>query len=146
MSYNEMFDCGASSGYGSPSLIGTPLASPAPNSTPYQLHKMLLDQGFCENAILAQQQISPRNRLSILQNTTHNAQDLSLIKNTSLLADSLTNSLIIENDCNRKSNMGSISAIGSGFTNSIMNEKVCKILIYIFLVKLQKNVFFKKTK
>lgn len=59
-SNNETFDCGASSGYGSPNLTGTPLASPALNSTAYQLQKMLLDQGFCENLT----QISPRNRFN----------------------------------------------------------------------------------
>ncbi|KAI1732728.1 zinc-binding domain-containing protein [Ditylenchus destructor] len=51
MSYSEFLDCGASSGYGSPGFGGTPLASPAPNSSQYlahQLQKMLLDQGFCE--------------------------------------------------------------------------------------------------
>jgi hypothetical protein len=48
-----MFDCGASSGYGSPGAVGTPLASPAAaNSTiqfiANQLQKMLVDQGYCE--------------------------------------------------------------------------------------------------
>lgn len=48
----DVFDCGASSGYGSPGLIGTPLASPAPNvqCLATQLHKMLLDQGFSEDS------------------------------------------------------------------------------------------------
>jgi hypothetical protein len=52
-SSNDVFDCGASSGYGSPGLIGTPLASPAPNvqCLANQLHKMFLDQGFCDDSI-----------------------------------------------------------------------------------------------
>uniref|UniRef100_A0A7E4UZV5 Zf-3CxxC domain-containing protein n=1 Tax=Panagrellus redivivus TaxID=6233 RepID=A0A7E4UZV5_PANRE len=47
-SSTDMFDCGASSGYGSPGLVGTPLASPAPNvqSIANQLHKMFIEQGF----------------------------------------------------------------------------------------------------
>lgn len=61
-----MFDCGASSGYGSPSLIGTPLASPAPNLTSYQLHKMFLDQGFYET------QLSPQNRFTTTSNDNNN--------------------------------------------------------------------------
>lgn len=49
----EMFDCGASSGYGSPGAVGTPLASPAgPNSAvqfiAHQLHKMFAEQGLCD--------------------------------------------------------------------------------------------------
>ena len=119
MSYNEMFDCGASSGYGSPSLIGTPLASPAPNSTPYQLQKMLLDQGFCETQ--QQQQISPRNRFAITQTTTSNAQDISLINNNT---SSLANSLVIGNGSNRKSNVGSVGTIGSGFNCGIQEKNV----------------------
>lgn len=52
-STNDVFDCGASSGYGSPGLIGTPLASPAPNvqCLANQIHKMFLDQGFCDDSI-----------------------------------------------------------------------------------------------
>jgi len=48
----DVFDCGASSGYGSPGLVGTPLASPAPNvqCLATQLHKMLLDQGYSEDS------------------------------------------------------------------------------------------------
>uniref|UniRef100_A0AC34QL19 3CxxC-type domain-containing protein n=1 Tax=Panagrolaimus sp. JU765 TaxID=591449 RepID=A0AC34QL19_9BILA len=49
---NDVFDCGASSGYGSPGLIGTPLASPSPNvqQIAAQLHKMFIDQGFCDDS------------------------------------------------------------------------------------------------
>ena len=52
-STNDVFDCGASSGYGSPGFVGTPLASPAPNvqCLANQLHKMFLDQGFCEDSL-----------------------------------------------------------------------------------------------
>jgi hypothetical protein len=47
-SSNDVFDCGASSGYGSPGLIGTPLASPAPNvqCLANQLHKCFLIKDF----------------------------------------------------------------------------------------------------
>jgi hypothetical protein len=52
-STTDVFDCGASSGYGSPGFVGTPLASPAPNvqCLANQLHKMFIDQGFCDEAI-----------------------------------------------------------------------------------------------
>ncbi|CAD5219498.1 unnamed protein product [Bursaphelenchus okinawaensis] len=45
----DLFDCGSSSGYGSPGVSGTPLASPAPNSASFiaqSVQRMLLDQGF----------------------------------------------------------------------------------------------------
>ncbi|CAD5226238.1 unnamed protein product [Bursaphelenchus xylophilus] len=45
----DLFDCGSSSGYGSPGVGGTPLASPAPNSSSFiaqSVQRMLLDQGF----------------------------------------------------------------------------------------------------
>jgi hypothetical protein len=52
-STTDVFDCGASSGYGSPGFVGTPLASPAPNvqCLANQLHKMFIDQGFCDDSI-----------------------------------------------------------------------------------------------
>jgi len=51
--FSEMFDCGASSGYGSPGAVGTPLASPAAANSAIQfianqLQKMFVDQGYCE--------------------------------------------------------------------------------------------------
>jgi hypothetical protein len=65
-SSNDMFDC-ASSGYGSPGLVGTPLASPAPNSLQYisnHLQKMFIDQGFSEDISATQNLLNNLNGLN----------------------------------------------------------------------------------
>lgn len=49
MSTLDIFDCGSSSGYGSPGVGGTPLSSPAPNSASYisqSVQKMLLEHSY----------------------------------------------------------------------------------------------------
>ncbi|TMS38514.1 hypothetical protein L596_005224 [Steinernema carpocapsae] len=59
------YDCGSSSGYGSPGSGGTPMASPAPNS--YLTSGLLshvvgymCDAGFCDESIMTQQTVPPR--------------------------------------------------------------------------------------
>lgn len=55
MNFSEIFDCGASSGYGSPGAIGTPLASPvAAATTQYIAHQLqkMYDQGFIEDVTM----------------------------------------------------------------------------------------------
>lgn len=72
LSYNDFFDCGASSGYGSPGFVGTPLASPAPNSAQYmshQLQKMFLDQGFYEGINQNNSQVSPKSSSTFMAPT-----------------------------------------------------------------------------
>lgn len=55
-----IFDCGASSGYGSPGVAGTPLTSPAPNSAHYIAHQLqtIIDQEFNETMINSNQVIN----------------------------------------------------------------------------------------
>lgn len=45
----DAFDSGASSGYGSPGMGGTPMSSPAPQiySLPSHVQHALCDRGFC---------------------------------------------------------------------------------------------------
>ena len=61
MGFPEMFDCGASSGYGSPGAIGTPMASPAAvQHLANQLQQFVMDQGYCEGMPVAAMNGTPK--------------------------------------------------------------------------------------
>jgi hypothetical protein len=63
----DPFDCGASSGYGSPGAGGTPLASPAPHLLLLPTHlQRAFDHGFFDEFINESANIEANNNIGVL--------------------------------------------------------------------------------